>query len=114
MKPHPTGSALTTLPLSGILPNVGVGVQIRTPGWELEWLYITRFDDRAKRIREFRIAGMDEVSAAVEEAPFVHGDIPGDFLHPGFIGMWRDPGDLNATALQRVSFAPRQSAATAS
>ncbi len=60
---------------------------------------MTRFDDRAKRIREFRIAVMDEVSAALEEAPFVHGDIPSDILHPGFIGMWRDPGDLNATAL---------------
>ena len=43
---------------------------------------------------------MDEVPASIEETPFVHRDIPGDLLHPGFIGMWRDPGDLNATALQ--------------
>ena len=43
---------------------------------------------------------MDKISAALEEAPLVHGDISGYLLHPGFIGMWRDPGDLNATALQ--------------
>jgi len=61
---------------------------------------MTRFDDRAKRFREFRIAAMNEVSAALEGAPFVHGDIPGDLLHPGFIGMWCDPGDLNLTALE--------------
>ena len=61
---------------------------------------MARSDDRAKGIGEFRIAVMDEVSAALEEAPFVHGEVPGDLLHPGFIGMWHDPGDLNATALQ--------------
>ena len=43
---------------------------------------------------------MDEISAALEEALFVHRDIPGDLHHPGFIGMGRDTGDLNATALQ--------------
>ncbi len=61
---------------------------------------MTRSDERAKGICEFRIAVMDEVSAALEDAPFVHGDIPGDLLHPGFIGMWRDPSDLDATALE--------------
>jgi hypothetical protein len=30
---------------------------------------------------------MDEISATLEEAPFIHGDIPGDLLHPGFIGI---------------------------
>jgi hypothetical protein len=59
---------------------------------------MTRFYNRTKRIREFCIAVMDEISAALEEAPLVHGDIPGYLLHPDFIGMWRDPGDLNATA----------------
>jgi hypothetical protein len=61
---------------------------------------MTRFDDRSKRIREFPIAVMDEVSASLEEAPLVHGDISGHLLHPGFIGMWRDPSNLNATTLQ--------------
>ena len=61
---------------------------------------MTRFDDRPERIREFSIAVMDEISAAFEEAPLVHGDISGYLLHPSFIGMWRDPSDLNATALQ--------------
>ncbi len=59
---------------------------------------MARFDDRAKRICEFRIAVMDEVPAAFEKTPFVHDDIPRDLLHPGFIGMRRDPGDLNAAA----------------
>jgi len=80
-------------------PALGVFVQIRTPGGKLERLYMTRSYDRTKRIREFRIAVMDEVSVALEEASFVHGDISYDLHHPGFIGMWRDPGDLNATAL---------------
>jgi len=43
---------------------------------------------------------MAEVPAFLKEAPSIHGDIPGDLLHPSFIGMWRDPGDLNATALK--------------
>jgi len=41
-----------------------------------------------------------EILAIFEEAPFVHRYISGDLFHPGFIGMWRDPGDFNATALQ--------------
>jgi hypothetical protein len=61
---------------------------------------MTRFDDRAKRIREFRIAVMDQVPASLKDAPLIHGDIPGDLFHPGFIGMLRDPGNLNAAALQ--------------
>ena len=77
-----------------------MGVQIRTPGWKLEWLYTTRLDDRTKRIREFRIAVMDEVSTVFEETPFIHGDIPSDLHHPGLIGMLCDPGDLNPTALE--------------
>jgi hypothetical protein len=60
---------------------------------------MTRSYDRTKRICEFRIAVVDEISAALEEAPLVHTDIPGYLLHPGFIGMWRDPCDLNETAL---------------
>ena len=32
---------------------------------------MTRFDDRAKRIRELRIAVMDEISATLEEARVV-------------------------------------------
>ena len=59
-----------------------------------------RFDDRAKRIREFCITVVDEISAIIEKTTFIHGDIPRDLHHPGFIGMWRDPGDLNATALE--------------
>jgi len=43
---------------------------------------------------------MDEISASLKEAPLVHGDISGDLLHPGFIGMGRDSSDLNATALE--------------
>ena len=42
---------------------------------------------------------MDEIPAAFEETPFVCGDTPRDLLYLGFIGMWRDPGDLTATAL---------------
>jgi len=61
---------------------------------------MTRCDDRAKRICEFRIAIMDEVPASVKKAPLIHGDIPGDLFHPGVIRMSRDPGDLNATALE--------------
>ena len=61
---------------------------------------MARFDDRAKRICEFRIAVMDKIPAAFEETPFVHRDIPRDLLYPGFIGMWRDPGNFVATALQ--------------
>ncbi len=99
-KPLRLRSALTELPLSPILPTFLLGVQIRTPGWKLEWLYMTRFDDRTKRIREFRIAVMNEVSTVFEETQFVHGDIPRDLLHPGFIGMCCDPGDLNAAALE--------------
>jgi hypothetical protein len=37
---------------------------------------------------------MDEVSAALEETPFVQGDISGDLLHPGFMGIRRDAGNL--------------------
>ena len=77
-----------------------MGIQIRTPDWKLDWLYMARFDDRAKRICEFRIAVMDEIPAAFEKTPFVHGDIARDLLHSGFIGMWRDPSDLNTTALK--------------
>jgi hypothetical protein len=40
---------------------------------------------------------MDKLSAALEEAPFVHGVFPGDLLHPDFMGMWRDADDLYAT-----------------
>ena len=43
---------------------------------------------------------MDEVPAFLKEAPSIHSDIPGDLFHPGFIGMWRNPGNLNATALK--------------
>jgi len=43
---------------------------------------------------------MDEISTALEEAPFVDAGIFGDLLHPRFIGMRRDPSDLNATALE--------------
>ena len=57
---------------------------------------MTGFDNRAKQIREFRIAVMDEVPASLKKAPLIHGDVPGDLFHPGFIGMGRDPGDLNA------------------
>jgi Uncharacterised protein conserved in bacteria (DUF2326) len=32
---------------------------------------------------------MDEVSPALEETPFIHGDIPCDLLHPGFLGIRR-------------------------
>ena len=71
--------------------------------WKFEWLYLARFDDRAKGIREFRIAVMDEISAITEKPPFIHGCVSGDLFHPGFVGMWRDPRDLNATALQMVS-----------
>ena len=46
---------------------------------------------------------MDGISAALEKAPLMHRDIPGYPLRPGFIGMWRDPGDLNATAVQMDS-----------
>ncbi len=46
------------------------------------------------------IAVMDEILAAFEETPLVHGDIPRDLLYPDFIGMWRDPGNFNATALE--------------
>ena len=74
-----------------------MGVQIRAPGGKLEWLYITGLDDRAKGIREFRVSVMDEVSAVLEATPFVHGHVSGNSLHPGLIGMWRDPGQLNAT-----------------
>ncbi len=42
---------------------------------------------------------MDEVSAALEEAPFVHRDISCDLLHPDLIGMWRDPGDFNPSSI---------------
>ena len=43
---------------------------------------------------------MDKVSAALEEPPFIHCDIPGDLLHPGIMGMWRDAGDLHTTAVE--------------
>ena len=33
---------------------------------------MTRFDNRAKRIRELRIAVMDEVPASLEEAPLIN------------------------------------------
>ncbi len=78
-----------------------MGVQIRTPGWKYEWLYMTRFDDRAKRIREFCIAVMDEISTVFKETPFIHSDIPRDLFHPSLIRMRRDPGHLNATALEK-------------
>ena len=60
---------------------------------------MSRFDDRAKRIREFRIAVVDEISAIIEETPFIHGDIPRDLFHPLLIRMRCDAGNLNATAL---------------
>ena len=31
---------------------------------------------------------------------YVLGQAPSNLLHPGFIGMWRDPSDLNAMALK--------------
>jgi hypothetical protein len=64
----------------------------------------TRSDDSAERIREFRIAIMDEIKAIFENSPFVHRDIPGNLFHPGFIGMWRDPGALHEAA--NCSLAP--------
>ena len=45
--------------------------------------------DRTKRVRELGIAVMDEIPATPKETPFVHGDIPSDLLHPGFIGVYR-------------------------
>ena len=44
---------------------------------------------------------MDEISAALEESPLVQGHVSGDLLHPGFIRMVRDPGDLNASAVEK-------------
>jgi hypothetical protein len=43
---------------------------------------------------------MDEISAIIEKAPFIHGDIPRDLFHPGFIRMLRDSSNLNLAALQ--------------
>ena len=74
-----------------------MGIQIRAPGWKLQWLHLARFNDRAKGIREFRIAVMDEITAITEKTPFVHGHVSGDLFHPSFIRMRRDSRDLNAT-----------------
>ena len=77
-----------------------MGVQIRTPGWKLEWLHMARFDDRAKRIREFRIAVIDEIPAIIEKTPFVHGHVSGHLFHPLLIRMRRDARNLDITALK--------------
>ena len=45
-----------------------MGIQIWTPSWKLEWLYMTRLDDRAKGIREFRVTVMDEVTTVLKES----------------------------------------------
>ena len=52
---------------------------------------MTRFDDRAKRIREFRIAVMNEVPASFKKAPFIHGDIPSNLHHPGYSSKTHEP-----------------------
>ena len=53
----------------------------------LNGLNVTRFDDSAKRIREFRIAIMDEIPANTEKSPFVHRAITSDLIYPMIVRM---------------------------
>ena len=45
---------------------------------------------------------MDEIPAITEKAPFVHGDIPGDLLHPGFIRVRCHSCNFNLAAFKMV------------
>ena len=54
-----------------IASKARVDIEDGTPGWKLEWLYITQFDDRAKRVSEFRVTAVVEVATVFEEIPFI-------------------------------------------
>jgi hypothetical protein len=44
----------------------------------------------------FTVAVMDEIVSGPEKAPLCHGFVARNLLHLGFIGMWRDAGNMDA------------------
>jgi hypothetical protein len=57
-------------------------------------------DDRAKGTCEFRVTVMEQVSTVLKEAPFIHGYVSGDLLHPPFIWMRRQTRYFDLATLQ--------------
>jgi hypothetical protein len=81
-------------------PAFCVGIQVGTPGWQLDWFDVSQFDDPIKGRTELTVSVMQQVPAICQKAPSLQGGVPGHLLHPLFIWMWRHPGQADLAALQ--------------
>ena len=90
-----------TVVLDRFHPALRKRIQIWTACRERQSSNITGFDDFPKYITVLGVTFVDEISTIIENPPFLPDDIPSHLLHPGFIGMWVDLHDVNATALSR-------------
>src|SRR5262249_982918 len=79
-------------------PALGVGVQVRRPGWERHALDPGCVDDLLKGGAIFPIAVMDEVLPGRQAAPLLHRHVACHLDHPPPIRMRRDAGYVDFPA----------------
>src|SRR4029450_473000 len=81
-------------------PALRVGVQIRRPWWQRYPCDPGRVEELLKGRTIFSISVMDQVLPGRQEAPLLHRNVTGDLHHPGLIGMWRHPRNMDLSAAQ--------------
>ena len=78
---------------------LGVGVQIRAVGRQLEALHASPAKKFPELIGEQRIAIVDEIACTPEETIDVVGEVAGDLFHPDPMRLSYDARDLDAPRL---------------
>ena len=76
------------------------GVQVGASSWELEALDAGGAEGRAERVGEQRVAVMDQVALAAQEAIDAVGQVASDLLDPRVVRMADQAGDVHAVGLE--------------
>ncbi len=84
-----------TLVFDGLHKTLGVRIQVRTPGRELDRLYAARAQQFSKRVGEERIAVMNEVRGVEKKSIDGVGQISTNLPHPLAMGIDTDAADVH-------------------
>src|SRR5215471_19106218 len=75
-------------------------VQIRASCWQAKRSHASRFDQFTKGFAELRISVMQQIAAASQVSPLLHGHVSRLLLHPILVRVRRESCQIHSASLQ--------------